>query len=107
MEIFESLTIEGDLDALVEEIESGKALQHWVELSANKEKVLNRMEEIYRHSWPVSTQPSQSLQDLEWAPENSRWPTFKEKLRDLCQRFGWQPQAHPRIEAASSISDIR
>ena len=93
MDSLEHLLIEGDLDALIAEIESGKALQHWDELAANKNNVLNRMEEIYRHSWPVATQPAQLAEELEWLPENPRWPTFKEKLRDLCQRFGWAPQA--------------
>lgn len=94
MKTFTGLTIEGDLEALIAEIESGQAVQHWDELAANKENVLNRMEEIYRQSWPVSTQPSQVAEDLEWPSETSRWPTFKEKLRDLCLRFGWVPQGN-------------
>lgn len=85
----DTITIEGNLEALVEEIETGQALQHWVALAANKEKVLNRMEEIYRHSWPAT--PTVYVDDGR-DPDEGRWSTFKEKLRDQCIRVGWIPR---------------
>lgn len=89
----EGIIIEGNLDALVEEIESGEAFKGWVELENGKEKVLDRMEEIYRHSWPIPTQQSSRIEEeMAWAPANVRWPTFKDKLREVCIGVGWVPR---------------
>lgn len=94
----EGVIIEGDVDALVEEIESRVALTHWIELEGNKEKVLNRMEEIYRHSWPMPTQISRfTEEEMVWVPNNSRWPTFKDKLRQMCINVGWIPREESRF----------
>lgn len=91
----EGVIIEGDLEAFIAEIESGEALSKWYELANGKEKVLNRMEEIYRSSWPTPTYPMNRIEEeMAWAPANTRWPTFKDKLREVCMRVGWVPREH-------------
>ncbi|MDP3770567.1 MAG: hypothetical protein U1A25_00540 [Candidatus Sungbacteria bacterium] len=92
----EGVIIEGDFEAFIEEIESGKALQRWIDLAAGKEKILNRMEEIYRHSWPMPPQINRFEEEMAQFPNNSRWSTFKDKLRSICRNVGWVPPEERR-----------
>lgn len=95
----EDLQIEGDLDALIGEIEAGKALAHWDKLAARKEKVLDNMEDINRQIrlMMASSYPPPTRYELEPLPTDSLLVRLKEQCSYLFKRFRWSKRNRRRI----------